>query len=139
MSRFLLDSHVLLWWLDGADRLAEPAMAAISEGDNDVIVSVATIWELTIKQASGKLRIDGDLRQQLREQWFDELPITGRHAAEVEALPPHHRDPFDRLLIAQARCEGLTIVTADQTMNDYDVPVLAAERTTPRVPTAPGR
>jgi PIN domain nuclease of toxin-antitoxin system len=126
VKRFLLDSQVVLWWLDGADRLAGRAMAAISQTDIDVLVSVASIWELTIKASSGKLKIDGDLRQHLKEQWFQELPVTGDHAAEVGNLPWHHRDPFDRLLVAQARCEDLTIVTADRTLGDYDVHILPA-------------
>ena len=103
MRRYLLDSHVVLWWLDGAERLSDRAMAAISSAENEIVVSAASVWELAIKQATGKLRIDGDLRQHLREQWFHELPISGRHAAEAGELPLRHKDPFDRLLIAQAR------------------------------------
>ena len=126
MKRFLLDSQVVLWWLDGADRLADRALDAISQTDVDVLVSVASVWELTIKASSGKLKIDGDLRQHLKEQWFQELPVTGDHAAEVGNLPLHHSDPFDRLLVAQARCEDLTIVTADRTLSEYDVTILPA-------------
>src|SRR5207248_9388789 len=107
-------TKVLLWWLDGAERLRSAAIGSISDGDNDVAVSVATIWEISIKKSLGKLTIDGDLRQHLKEQSFRELSIDGRHAAEVENLPVHHRDPFDRLLVAQARCEGLTLLTGDR-------------------------
>lgn len=126
MRRFLLDSQVVLWWLDGAERLAERAVAAISSADNEVVVSVASIWELSIKESLGTLKIDGDLRQHLREQWFQELPVTGQHAVEVRGLPWHHRDPFDRLLVAQARCEDLTLVTSDRVLSEYDVRTLPA-------------
>jgi PIN domain nuclease of toxin-antitoxin system len=126
MRRLLLDSQVVLWWLDGADRLAEKAVAAISRTDSEIMVSVASIWELTIKESLGKLRIDGDLRQHLREQWFQELPVTGHHAIEVKKLPWHHKDPFDRLLVAQARCEDLTLVTSDRILSEYDVQTLPA-------------
>jgi PIN domain nuclease of toxin-antitoxin system len=126
VRRLLLDSHVVLWWLDGAERLSERATAAISDPQNEIAVSVATLWELAIKESLGKLRVDGDLRQHLREQWFQELPVTGLHAVEAAGLPPHHKDPFDRLLVAQARCEQLTIVTADGALSRYDVLTLPA-------------
>lgn len=124
--RLLLDTHVLLWWLAGADRLSEQAAEAISRTDNDVIVSTATLWELAIKQTTGKFSLDGDLRQHIREQWFEELSITGRHTAELGELPLLHRDPFDRILVAQVRSEDMTLVTADRTLPQYDVRILAA-------------
>jgi PIN domain nuclease of toxin-antitoxin system len=124
--RLLLDSHVLLWWLDGAERLSGEAVTAIGSSDNDVLVSAASLWELMIKQSIGKLKVEGDLRQHAKEQWFHELPVTGRHAAEVAFLPWHHGDPFDRMLVAQARCEGLTLVTVDHAVQEYDVSVLPA-------------
>jgi PIN domain nuclease of toxin-antitoxin system len=122
----LLDTDVLLWWLDGADRLSEDAVGAISDSANDVVISTASIWEVAVKVSLGKLTIDGDLRQHAREQWFRELPIDASHATMVETLPWHHRDPFDRMLVSQARCEGLTLVTGDRLLHRYDVPVLAA-------------
>lgn len=120
----LLDTNVLLWWLDGAERLSDAAVGSISDDSNDIVVSAATIWEIAIKKSLGKLAIDGDVRQHLKEQWFRELPIDGRHAAEVENLPWHHRDPFDRMLVAQARCEGLTLLTGDRQLAGYDVPAI---------------
>ena len=120
----LLDTNVLLWWLDGAERLSDAALESISDESNDVVVSVATIWEVSIKTSLGKLTVDGDLRQHIKEQWFRELAIDARHAAEVADLPWHHRDPFDRLLVAQARCEGLTLVTGDRRLAGYDVPTI---------------
>lgn len=126
MRRLLLDSQVVLWWLEGAERLAERAIDAISRTDIEILVSVASIWELTIKESLGKLRIDGDLRQHIREQWFQELPVKGHHAIEVAKLPWHHKDPFDRLLVAQARCEDLTLVTSDRVLSKYDIETLPA-------------
>ncbi|MDN5916941.1 MAG: type II toxin-antitoxin system VapC family toxin [Pseudonocardia sp.] len=124
--RLLIDSHVLLWWLDGADRLGATARAAIGDGDNEAVVSAATLWELSIKQAAGKLDVDVDLREHSAEQGFRELPVSGRHAVAVRGLPRHHRDPFGRMLIAQAGLEGLTLVTADRALAVYDVPILPA-------------
>ncbi|ONI70438.1 twitching motility protein PilT [Actinosynnema sp. ALI-1.44] len=124
--RLLLDTHVLLWWLSGSGDLAESAENAIAEAENDSVVSVATMWEISIKQSTGKLKVDGDLRQHMRDQYFQELPVVGDHAVAVRDLPLHHKDPFDRLLIAQARCEGLTLVTADKAISAYDVPILPA-------------
>jgi PIN domain nuclease of toxin-antitoxin system len=124
--RLLLDSDVLLWWLAGSDKLSETTANVIADEATDTVVSVATVWEIAIKQSIGKLKIDGDLRQHMRDQFFRELPVVGDHAAAVRELPWHHKDPFDRLLIAQARCEGLTLVTADSAIPAYDVPILSA-------------
>ncbi len=124
--KLLLDSHVLLWFLDGGSRLSEASLAAIVEPDNDVQISVASLWKLSIKQSIGKLTVAGALREHTALQSFAELPVLGEHAVAVRDLPLHHRDPFDRLLIAQARCEGLTLVTSDRAFAAYDVPILAA-------------
>lgn len=120
----LLDTNVLLWWLDGADRLSDAAVDSISDEENDIAVSAATIWEITIKKSLGKLTIEGDLLWHIEQQAFRELSVVGRHAVEVEALPLHHRDPFDRLLVAQARCESLTLLTGDRQLASYDVPTM---------------
>ena len=124
--RLLLDSHVVLWSLQSPERLPADVVAVITDPVNSVDVSVASLWELAIKQSIGKLTVDGDLREHLTLQSFSELPVLGEHAVAVRDLPPHHRDPFDRLLIAQARCEGLTIVTNDHVFTAYNVPILAA-------------
>lgn len=89
-------------------------------------MSVASLLELAIKQSHGKLSLTVELGQHAREQGFLELPITGRHASAVRELPPHHGDPFGRMLVAQARSEGLTLVTTDRAMHRYDVPILSA-------------
>ncbi|MDQ4010654.1 MAG: type II toxin-antitoxin system VapC family toxin [Actinomycetota bacterium] len=124
--RLLLDSQVVLLSLESPERLPTKAVAAITDPANSVDVSVASLWELAIKQSIGKLKVDGDLREHLTLQSFSELPVRGEHALTVRDLPLHHRDPFDRRLIAQAMCERLTIVTADPAFAAYDVPILPA-------------
>ncbi|MDA0337590.1 MAG: type II toxin-antitoxin system VapC family toxin [bacterium] len=124
--RLLLDTHALLWWLDDAPELSATARAAIAGGDNVVFVSAATIWEIRIKQAIGKLQISADFEQVLDDQGFDCLDVTSRHAHALANLPLHHRDPFDRMLIAQARVERLKIITLDASFSSYDVPLIAA-------------
>lgn len=121
----LLDSHTLLWWLAG-DRLSDEALAAIADPGVDALVSAASIWELEIEAALGKLRVDADLVAEVEAAGFDWLPIQAQHAREAARLPARHRDPFDRMLIAQARLGGHTIVTRDAVFAEYGVPVLAA-------------
>lgn len=123
--RLLLDTNVLLWWLEESPRLGEETREAIT-GEREVMVSAVSVFEIAAKVATGKLRTPGDLAVQIAEQTMIELPITVRHGLAVGQLPMHHRDPFDRLLIAQARCEGLTIVTADRAFAAYDVPIMPA-------------
>jgi PIN domain nuclease of toxin-antitoxin system len=123
--RLLLDTHALLWWLDGVELLAG-AQAAIAEPDNAVLVSAASAWEIAIKKALGKLRAPDDLAEQVRLNRFTALPITIAHALAAGALPRHHDDPFDRLLIAQALEERLTVVTRDERFAAYGVSLLAA-------------
>jgi PIN domain nuclease of toxin-antitoxin system len=122
----LLDTHTLLWWLDDASLLAPPARAAIAEEGNLAFVSAAVAWEMSIKHAAGKLRCPDDLENAMAQNGFRPLAISIRHALKAGALPPHHTDPFDRLLVAQALAEGLTLVTRDPAMNAYGVAVLAA-------------
>jgi PIN domain nuclease of toxin-antitoxin system len=121
----LLDTNVLIWWLEESPRLGKQAREAITE-EPEVVVSAVSAVEIAAKAAIGKLRVPGDLVEQIAEQAMVELPMTVRHGLAVGQLPLHHRDPFDRLLIAQARCEGLTIVTADRAFAAYDVPIMPA-------------
>ena len=123
--RLLLDTNVLIWWLTESPRLSKETRDAIT-AEPEVIVSAVSAFEIAVKSAIGKLRVPGDLEVQIVEQAMTELPVTVRHGLAVGQLPMHHRDPFDRLLIAQAQCEGLTIVTADRTFAAYDVPIMAA-------------
>lgn len=110
--KLLLDTHVLLWWLDDPSLLSS-ARDAISDPRNEALVSVAVVWEITIKAALGKLDIPDDLEQMLAAAGFTLLPIDLRHVMAVRNLPAHHRDPFDRLLAAQAVIEIATLMTRD--------------------------
>ena len=120
----LLDTHVLLWWLDDHLSLSRACRSALADGRNLVFVSAAVIWEIRIKQALGKLKIPSVFQEILDQQPFNWLSITVEHAHAIESLPPHHRDPFDRMLIAQARVEGFTIVTHDAVFRKYKIPVM---------------
>jgi PIN domain nuclease of toxin-antitoxin system len=122
----LLDTHVLLWWLDDPMQLSEPARAAIRDAANVVWVTAATAWEIVIKKALGKLDAPDNLDDVLRECRFMPLPITVAHALAVQSLPMHHRDPFDRMLVAQAHSEGMTVVTRDPKILVYSVPSIVA-------------
>ncbi len=123
--RLLLDTHVLLWWLAGRS-LAEDVEDAITDSETDVAVSAATAWEISIKKALGKLSVPDDLAEQLDRNGMTHLPITVRHAMAAGALPRHHDDPFDRMLVAQAQIEGWTLVSRDSRLSAYDVSLLRA-------------
>ncbi|MGQ0624970.1 MAG: type II toxin-antitoxin system VapC family toxin [Sporichthyaceae bacterium] len=123
--KLLLDTHVLLWWLSDV-QLNPEAVAAIAAAENEVWVSSASVWEMSIKAGLGKLDMPDDLSVQLRHHQFEVLPIGLAHALAVRSLPPHHSDPFDRLLVAQASLEGFTLVTRDQNLCRYEVAVLRA-------------
>lgn len=122
----LLDTHVLLWWLDDPTLLSEQALAAIKEPDNRIIVSVVSVWEIAIKKALGKLSSPDNLKEVIADAEFELMPIDYEHAWQVKNLLPHHRDPFDRLLVSQATIEQLTLVTRDSRLNAYNVPILEA-------------
>ena len=123
--RLLLDTHVLLWWLDDVP-LGRKAHDAISRASNVVCVSAASAWEIGVKVAIGKLRVPDDLEARLHDERFVPLPVTMAHGLGVASLPRLHGDPFDRLLVAQARHEGLTLVTRDERLAGYGVPLLVA-------------
>jgi PIN domain nuclease of toxin-antitoxin system len=122
----LLDTHALLWWLGDPPTLSDTARTAISDGSNLVFVSAVVIWEIRIKQGLGKLTLPSEFREVLDHQPFETLPVTVDHAHRVAELPPHHRDPFDRMLVAQAMTEGFTIVTRDRDIVRYRVRTLKA-------------
>lgn len=124
--KILADSHVVLWWLDDPKRISLPARALIADPANLVFFSAASIWEIGLKSAKGKLRIDGDVVAALQSDGFEPLPITMAHAARSLTLPDTHGDPFDRMLIAQALADGLTLVTRDRLILQYDVPTIEA-------------
>jgi PIN domain nuclease of toxin-antitoxin system len=122
----LLDAHALLWWLADDPELTPAARAAIADPAADVLVSAATIWKIEIKRALGKLAAPTGLVRAVDEAGFDILPITGADAEAAAALPPHHRDPFDRMMVAQAGRVGALLVSRDPAFGGYGVDVLAA-------------
>jgi PIN domain nuclease of toxin-antitoxin system len=116
---FLLDTHVLLWWLGDSPRLSASHREAIQGGD--VVVSAVTVAELEIKASMGKIEIPDDLNDVVEELGFGSLPFNSRHAVALRDLPFHHRDPFDRMLISQAKVDGLTFLTVDEDCRRYDI------------------
>ena len=128
----LLDANALLWWWDGSKKLGPRARALIERDAADVRVSAVTAWEIAIKFQAGRLSLPAPVEHlipaTLDDSGFRALAISIEHALAAATLPEHHDDPFDRLLIAQARLENLTIVTSDMAFDDYDVKVLDARR-----------
>ena len=122
----LLDTHVLLWWLADDPSLGKVARRAIEDANNLIFVSAASIWEIVIKKALGKLDLPASFREVLAAEAFHPLDITREHAFQVASLPLHHRDPFDRMLVAQCQVEGLALVTNDPEIRKYDVQVIEA-------------
>lgn len=126
--KLLLDTRALLWFLVDDNRLASTTRALLADPTNEIFVSAASAWEIAIKVSLGKLTLPSDiatwLPAQLTASRLTPLAITVAHAAAVEHLPPHHSDPFDRLLIAQARAENLSVVTSDSHFERYDVRVV---------------
>jgi PIN domain nuclease of toxin-antitoxin system len=121
----LLDAHAFLWWLRD-EELDRPARDSIAAPANDVLVSAATVWELEIKRTLGKLRAPDDLVATIEAVGFGCLPILGEDAVRAGRLPLHHRDPFDRMILAQALWLDATIVSRDRAFRAYDVPILPA-------------
>ena len=122
----LLDTCVLLWWLDDPTLLSEQALTAIKEPDNQIIVSVVSAWEIAIKKTLGKLESPDNLKEVITDAKFELIPIDYEHVWQVKDLPLHHRDPFDRLLVSQAATENLTLVTRDPKLKAYNVSILEA-------------
>jgi len=123
--RVLLDTHALLWWLTDDPNLGESAREVIADPDSVVFVSAASLWEISVKSAAGRIDTgDVNLPEEVATGGFLDLPINSRHAWQAGQLPRHHGDPFDRLLAAQALGERLVCVTRDPTFAEYGVPVL---------------
>jgi len=126
--RILLDTHTFLWWITDDQRLSSHSIELISDGNNELLFSAASGWEIAIKAGLGRLDIpeplDRFVSEQLSRNHIGVLPVQLSHALHVFTLPQAHRDPFDRLLVAQAQVEGLSILSSDKRLSDYDVDVL---------------
>ncbi|MFF6889070.1 type II toxin-antitoxin system VapC family toxin [Streptomyces microflavus] len=122
--RLLLDTHVILWWLGDSDELSGQVKDLL-DTEPSVHLSAVSAWEIAIKQSLGKLDGPDDLAERVRDSQFTSLPITAGHGVRAGRLPALHRDPFDRILVAQAQIEGMTVVTRDKWIPQYDVPVMA--------------
>jgi PIN domain nuclease of toxin-antitoxin system len=125
--RLLLDTHILLWWLADDDRLPAPARDAVNAAA-EVRLSAASVWEIAIKRTLGRIEVPEDYLDAVDASDIQLLSITGQHAEAAGALPRHHDDPFDRMLVAQAWTDDLTLVTADRRLPEYGVPVLLARQ-----------
>ncbi len=124
-SRLLLDTNVIVWMLFGdQSSVSATAKLALEDGNNELVMSAASVWEIAIKRSLGKLEIESRWVREIYGLDCTQLPITAEHARAVEVLPWHHRDPFDRLLVAQAGVEGCPLVSADRRLHSYDVPIL---------------
>ena len=124
--KLLRDTHVLLWAAGASERLPGDARALIEDPGTEPVFSAASLWEVAIKNGLGRADFSADprlLRRGLLENGYTELPVTGAHAVAVDLLPPIHRDPFDRILVAQARIEGIELLTADEVVGRYPGPI----------------
>jgi PIN domain nuclease of toxin-antitoxin system len=124
--RLLLDTHLLLWWLDASPSLSAQAGEMIRDPENTVFVSAVSLWEIWLKQSLGKLRLPVDFTDRLAAESFESLPLMAAHARQVAVLPWRHRDPFDRMLVAQAQVEKLVLLTADEALTAYGAVVQLA-------------
>jgi PIN domain nuclease of toxin-antitoxin system len=124
--KLLLDTHLLLWAANEPKRLSKAARTLIEDAENELLFSAASMWEITIKRSRGRKDFQVDpriLRRGLLDNGYVELPITSEHAVNVDHLPPLHKDPFDRILVAQATVEGITLLTNDRKLVDYPGPI----------------
>lgn len=119
--RVLLDTHFLLWWLADAPELGERGREVISAPENLIFFSAASLWELRIKEGIGKIELPASFANALSAEAFEPLSVTVKHTEALRGLPLHHRDPFDRMLIAQAQVESMTFLTRDKIVELYDV------------------
>lgn len=126
MMKLLLDTHVLLWAAEDSKRLPTAARKLIQDVDNELLFSAASLWEITIKRGLGREDFQVDprvLRRALLDNGYEELAITSEHAINTDRLPPEHKDPFDRILVAQAMVEGITLITSDTRLASYSGPI----------------
>lgn len=128
---YLIDTHILIWWLEDNPKLSVNIKKILLKAP--VLVSTATLWEISIKQSIGKLKMEEDYFQYVEEAGFEILDVKTKHTLMVKELPLIHKDPFDRLLVSQAIAEGLTLITADQALSQYDLKTLVAWKTNSRL------
>jgi len=121
--RLLLDTHVVLWWRQDSPQLNAAVRRTIRSA-GVVLVSAASGWEVAVKLSIGKLRLSDSFARMVKDSGFTDLPVTLTHAEQITALPRHHGDPFDRMLVAQARVEGATVITHDRQFEPYGVPII---------------
>jgi PIN domain nuclease of toxin-antitoxin system len=124
--KFLLDTHILLWWLDADPLLSEEAIGLIGNPENTIFVSAVSLWEIWLKQSLGKLRLPANFGERLAAESFENLPLTAAQTQRVAQMPWVHRDPFDRMLVAQAQAESLVLLTADEVLAGYGAAVRLA-------------
>ena len=126
--RVLIDTHIFIWYIQNNEKLPSPMFTLINDGRNEILFSTASIWEMAIKQSTGKLNLGvpyaSFIKEQMKLNRIELLPIKLEHLEVVASLPFHHRDPFDRLLIAQAMVEALPIVSADSTFSSYPIQII---------------
>jgi PIN domain nuclease of toxin-antitoxin system len=126
--RLLIDTHVVVWWDRQMEAIHPPLLSAVRDPQNDIFVSAASIWEIAIKRAIGKLSFAGQIVSVVVGYGFSIVSISGAHAEHAGGLPHHHRDPFDRMLVAQAALEGMVLGTQDPLMRPYGVATLGLDR-----------
>ena len=128
--RYLLDTHIFLWMQSAPERIGEQARAIVAAPDNELLLSAASAWEIAIKHGIGRLQLpeqpDRYVPDRMRRSGVDGLPIAHAHALHVARLPPLHRDPFDRMLVAQANIESLPLMTVDEALMEYEVTTIDA-------------
>jgi PIN domain nuclease of toxin-antitoxin system len=122
----MLDAHALLWWLGDDPRLSEAARRSVADPANEVLASAASVWQLEVKRLAGRVDAPSELLEALEDAGIESLPVTAADAVDAARLPIHHKDPFDRLLVAQARRLDAVVVTRDRAIASYDVHVLTA-------------
>jgi PIN domain nuclease of toxin-antitoxin system len=126
--KLLLDTHILLWWLEANSSLSKQAIGLIRDPQNTIFVSAVSLWEIWIKQSLGKLRLPAKFVERLAAESFESLPLTATQTHRVSQLPWRHRDPFDRMLVAQAQVEKLVLLTVDEVLAEYGSAVLLVAR-----------
>lgn len=124
--RYLLDTHIFIWWMEKNSRLSKDIFSLLNNSQNQIFLSVASVWELVIKKAKKKLKIPKDVEGGIKASGFTPLNIEMLHILGIDKLPMYHNDPFDRIIISQAKVEHLTLITADEKILKYDLSLLKA-------------